>query len=204
MKCFQFLTWNDYSEPAIGSEDAVPPEDDTEGSISVFKRIKSGVTSPLKLKRLADDRWLNLTIYYFVKFLSYWCEIYIKIKSKCENFDNERCNRFYESGKNRTGHFQIFNHPTILQGWGFCGFFLICGFFLGSQCMSLNGHISIKRWLHAILALVWWEWSEIHRVTTQVAGFFFKICPHPWYSKITLSQITNTMLTTLISCQPDF
>ena len=66
------------------------------------------------------------------------------------------------------------------QGWGFCGFFLSCGFFLGSQCMTLNGHISIKRWLHAILALVWWGWSKIHCVPTQVAVFFFfKSVPIP-------------------------
>ena len=40
-------------------------------------------------------------------------------------------------------------------------------------------HINYK-WLHAVLTSVGWGWSEICRVTAQVAGFFFffKICPH--------------------------
>ena len=61
-------------------------------------------------------------------------------------------------------------------GMGILRIFPHLRIFLGSQCMTLNGHISIKRWLHAILASVW---SEIHRVTTQVAVFFSKSVPIP-------------------------
>ncbi|GFO11773.1 tumor suppressor p53-binding protein 1 [Plakobranchus ocellatus] len=42
-------------KPADTFEDTALPGEGSEGSISVFKRIKAGVSSPLKLKKVADD-----------------------------------------------------------------------------------------------------------------------------------------------------
>ena len=81
----------------------------------------------------------------------------------------------------------LFSLPTLpqsknekwidVQGWGFCEFFSICGFFFGQPMQDFEwAHINYL-WLHAVLTQIGWGWIEICVVTAQIAGFFFKICP---------------------------